>query len=359
MPMPGGAEGGTFDPAGGGYPGMPGAMGPGGASPKPGPTGPPLPEAALIHSARFLWGPKFTAALVKQLDAAADLGRGNDVAGGGNLVQIAASVPNSKVRDAVGALFLKCHSTGATALSSDGFFSRDVHDPGMLIVLKSLPRPKVTRAAAQQGVTPDSWTMASQDLVLALRDRLRDMASKPGKLKPTSESFPVRLHKNAVPEFSGMLSLPGAMGGAMNESAPSVLNVYYLRTSFTPQRPKDQEELLDHYESRTSGQRRADEARGIFWIDGVKNTPSGARRTMDVIIQAASAGGQAGMMSGAGAGAGAGQGLGAAAGGGAGGSGSFTVEIIVVDSPEPKRPASASKPPEKNGKETGSPEKGG
>jgi len=338
MSMAGGAAAGMHDSTEGGYPGMAGGTAPGGAAPKAPPKGPPLPEAALIQSAKFIWSPKFTAALVRQLDAATDIGRGSDVVSGGDFVQIAASVPNSKVRDAVGALFLKSHSTGATILSSDGFFSNDVHDPGMLLVLKSLPRPKISRAAAQQGVAPDSWTMASQELVLALRDRLRAMAAKPGKLKPTGDTFPVRLHKNAIAEFSGMLSLPGTIGAGLNESAPSVLNVYYLRTSFTPQRPKDQEELADHYESRTSGQRRADQSRGILWIDGIKNTQSGAKRSMDVIIQAASSGGQAGMMGGAGGG----PEMGGASG--MGGSGTFSIEIIVVDSPEPKVAAIAADP---------------
>jgi hypothetical protein len=335
----GGAGAGAFA-AGAAYPGMPGtgAAG-GGAGTNVTSTEPAESEAALIHAARFLWSPGFVSALVKQLNASADLGYGLVPVSGGDFVRIAASIPNAQVRQAVGELFEKCHATGVANLNSGGFFAAEVHDPGMLVTLKSLPRPKTSRAASQQAPTPDTWTAASQDLVLSLRDRMRALSAKPGKLTPVTESFPVRLHKNAVAEFSGMLTLPGTFGASLKESSPSPINVYYARTSFTSQRPRDQEDLADHYESRTSGQRRADQARGILWMDGVKTAASGTKRSLDVIIQAATGNAQGA--------AGGGEFGGAAAfsgGAGAGNSGSFTIEILVIDSPEPKQSAAAGEP---------------
>lgn len=335
----GGAGAGAFA-AGAAYPGMPGtgAAG-GGAGTNVTSTEPAESEAALIHAARFLWSPGFVSALVKQLNASADLGYGLVPVSGGDFVRIAASIPNAQVRQAVGELFEKCHATGVANLNSGGFFAAEVHDPGMLVTLKSLPRPKTSRAASQQAPTPDTWTAASQDLVLSLRDRMRALSAKPGKLTPVTESFPVRLHKNAVAEFSGMLTLPGTFGASLKESSPSPINVYYARTSFTSQRPRDQEDLADHYESRTSGQRRADQARGILWMDGVKTAASGTKRSLDVIIQAATGNAQGA--------AGGGEFGGDAAfsgGAGAGNSGSFTIEILVIDSPEPKQSAAAGEP---------------
>ena len=322
------------------YPGMTGigAAG-GGAGTNVTSTEPAESEAALIQAARFLWSPGFVSALVKQLNASADLGYGLVPVSGGDFVRVAASIPNAQVRQAVGELFEKCHATGVANLNSAGFFATEVHDPGMLVTLKSLPRPKTSRAASQQAPTPDTWTAASQDLVLSLRDRMRALSAKPGKLTPVTDSFPVRLHKNAVAEFSGMLTLPGTFGASLKESSPSPINVYYARTSFTPQRPKDQEDLADHYESRTSGQRRADQALGILWMDGVKTAASGTKRSLDVIIQAATGNAQGA--------AGGGEFGGAAAfsgGAGAGNSGSFTIEILVIDSPEPKQSAAAGEP---------------
>ncbi len=76
--------------------------------------------------------------------------------------------------------------------------------------------------------------------------------------------------------------------------------------------------------------------------NGVKTYPNGHRRSMDVIVQQASNSGQSGFEgSGPGAGGGFGGGAGgggfggsAAAGGGA--NGAYTVEIIVVDTVDPK-----------------------
>jgi hypothetical protein len=294
---------------------------------------PDLSDAALLHAAGFLWSKSSVDALVKRLNTSSDILLGGDIPAGGDFVRVAASVPNDRSRHAVQELFSKVHATGANELLGGGFFKDAVHDPGMLVVLKSLPRAKPSRSVAQQQAPPDSWTLASQDLVLSLRDSLRTLAKKPGVLTPAGENFPVRLHKNAVAEFSGVLTLPGAAGALLKDAAPSKTTVYYARTSFTPQRPRDQEDLADHYESRTGGIRRADQNRGVLWIDGVKSSQSGIRRSMDVVIQAASANNQSNGEAGF-------AGAGAMNPGGA--AGSFTVEIIVVEIADPKSGGSAS-----------------
>ena len=296
-----------------------------------------ISDAALTRSAKFLWSPKCVDALIKQIESSTDLGIGGGFIGGGDFVQIAASVPNDRVRQAVAALFLKCHATGVSSLSSVGLFLNRVHDPGMLVVLKSLPRPKVSRSTANAGqpVTLDTWTMAGQDLAISLRDRLRALSAKPGRMTPSGDSFPVRLHKNAIAEFSGMFTLPGTAGAALSESAPAITKVYYARTSFSPQRPKDQEEIADHYESRSSGVRRADQTKGILWMDGFKASQNGTKRSVDVFIEAATGGG-GGQGFGGEAAAGGVAGFGAGIGGAGGASESFSIEIIVVETTDDK-----------------------
>ncbi len=298
---------------------------------------PKLSETALMHAAGFLWGPKCTDSLVKQLNSAGDLEFGGDIPGGGDIVRIAASVPNDRVRNALFALFTKMFASGPGGLSGGGMFKSAVHDPGMLVILKSLPRTKPGRSTADQAVPLDPWTHASQDLVLSLRDRLRSLSMVPGKLTPTGDSFPVRFHKNAVAEVAGVLTLPGTLGAGLKDSAPSATKVYYARLTFNPQREKDQNELADHYESRTSGVRRADASRGVLWMDGVKGTQTGTKRTMDVIIQAASGSGQGGGFGSPDGGMASGmtRGVGIGGGGGAAG-GAFSVEIIVVETKDPK-----------------------
>jgi hypothetical protein len=327
------------------YAGMPGGAMPGTGMPGAAPGGvnvvgkPLISDAALMRSASFLWGPKFVDALVKQLDASPDIGIAPGFVGGGDFVRIAASVPNDRVRKSLANLFEKGALTSVGQLGMMGFFSTSVHDPGMLVSLKSRPRPKPTRAEAAQGMPLDAWATASLDVVMSLRDRMRVLSKTPGKLTPVTENQPIRLHKNAVAEFYGVLTLPGTAGAALNESAPSATKIYYARTSFTPEKPKDQQDLADHYESRATGIKRVSEPKGVLlWIDGFKATQTGAKRTADVIVTSSTGGGAAAAAGYGESGApGAPSGYGAAAGGGAGGA--FTIEIIVVETSDAKAPA--------------------
>ena len=352
--MPGGANGMAVGAAG--YPGaggaegysampngaMPGSGMPGAAPGTPNAAGKPIiSDAALMRAASFLWGPKCVDALVKQLDASNDIGIIPGFVGGGDFVRIAASVPNDRVRKSLAGLFEKVAPTSVGQLGMMGFFSTSVHDPGMLISMKSRPRPKPTRAEAAQGVPLDAWATASLDVVLSLRDRMRALSKTPGKFTPVTENQPIRLHKNAVAEFYGVLTLPGPAGAALKESAPAATRIYYARTSFTPEKPKDQQELAEHYESRANGIKRVSEAKGVLlWVDGFKGTQTGAKRTADVLVSS-SAGGVGAAAGGYGeAGApGAPAGYGGASAGGA--SGTFTIEIIVVETSDAKAPAAA------------------
>jgi hypothetical protein len=280
---------------------------------------------------------------VKQLDASTDIGLTPGFVGGGDFVRIAASVPNERVRKSLASLFEKTAPASVGQLGTTGFFSTSVHDPGMLIALKSLPRTKPGRTEAAQGVPLDPWATASLDVVLSLRDRMRALSATPGKLTPVTENLPVRLHKGAAAEFYGVLNLPGVAGATLKESAPAATKIYYARTSFTPEKPRDQQELAEHYESRATGIKRVSEAKGILlWVDGFKATQTGAKRTADVLVSS-SAGGSGPVSAGYGESGAPGvpSGYGAAAGGGA--SGAFTIEIIVVETSDSKTPAADAK----------------
>ena len=333
---PGGAPGLGGPPGGGGIPGMQSSMS-GMNHAADAPVGPPIPEELITPAASAMWGPKAVAAVAAKLDSA------TDVASAGDLVLLAATIPNQKVRESMLGLMSRTHGGGAEAFASLGLFDSNMRDPGLLVVLKSLPRQKPARGDDAENQPLDAWSSASRDVVLALRDRLKAAS---GSLTPAGDDLPLRLHRNATPEVAVMLTLPGAEAGALQDAAPSATKVYYARTSFSPQRARDQTTVLEHYESKSGGYLRPDKARGLNWIDGVKAT-AGVRRSMDVIIESAggsSGGGGFGAPPGFGAGDD-GAGLGAPGGGRppgfnpGGASGSYTIEVIVVEIAEPKTTA--------------------
>ena len=338
----GDGEGGFTGAAAPGYPGMNGLGGqPGMIGGQPGMNGQGTNEAVGMKSslphvslapevaakgASFLWSPKTIAAIVGQLEKATDLATASDV------LLLASTIPGAGVRNAICETFIRLHPSGSDGLNASGLFS-DVHDPGMLVILKALPR---TRPSKEAPGTMDSWTSGTESLVLALRDELKRTS---GSMKPWTDTLPIKLHKNATAEVSVMMQFPAGTSAQSKDSLPAATQVYYTRTSFTPLRERDTEDLTTHYESRTSGYSRPDVARGVMWIEGVKALPNGHRRTLDVIIQKGGAGGANPQM---GFGGAPGGGFAGAPGGGGGASGSYTVEIIVVDIVDPKSASPAA-----------------
>ena len=272
-----------------------------------------LPEISMepefvSKGASFLWSPKAVAAIVSQLEKATDLSAASD------LILLASTIPVDDVRQAICSTFLRLYPSGSDGLKSSGLFSK-VHDPGVLVVLKSLPR---TRPSKETPGIMDSWTSGTESLVLALRDELKRTS---GSMKPYTDTLPVKLHKNATAEVSVMMQFPAGPGEPAENAIPGTTQVYYTRTTFAPQKKREIEDLTNHYEGRTSGYSRPDQAKGVWWIEGVRALPNGHRRTMDVLIQTGGANGQVGFSGGA-----AGSGIG----------GTFIIEIIVVDTVDPK-----------------------
>jgi hypothetical protein len=288
-----------------------------------------FPEDRLATAAAVLWGPKAVESVIRQLSAASDMTAVADA------LQFAVTIPQKKVRDATYAALSRLHSLGAEPLRSAGVFQTPL-DPGMLVVLKSLPRSKPTRAEGGAAAPLDSWAAMNQEYVMALRNELRNLAMQPGKLQAVTDGLPLKLHRNAVPEFAGVLVLPATSDSPFQGTPPSETKVYYARTSFVPQRAREQEEIAEHYESRAGGYRRADQAKGLLWIDGVKSTPTGLKRSMDVLIQPAGTGAGGGFTPGGESGMEGSAGPGFGGPPGAGGAGGFTIEVVVVEIADPK-----------------------
>ncbi|MCA9057188.1 MAG: hypothetical protein KDA85_01760 [Planctomycetaceae bacterium] len=269
-----------------------------------------LEPATLAMAETFLWSPETVQALVGQINGISDLNQS------AALLALAAAVPVDAVRHAVSQKLKALHGSGAASLNDIKLYGTAVADPGMLAVLKTLPRTRPARGAAPTEPT-DSWALATQQYVYAIRDRLR-LAS--GSMAPAGNAIPVRLHRNATAEVSVSVTLPGEETAALGASAPGKTRIFYTRTSFAPQSPREQETVLEHYQSKTSGIAYADRKNGTMWIDGVRED-EGIRRSMDVLIS------QAGNNAGFGGGA---DGY-----GGGGGGGNYTIEVIVVEITDP------------------------
>ncbi|MGB0742417.1 MAG: collagen-like triple helix repeat-containing protein, partial [Planctomycetaceae bacterium] len=319
--MPGGMPGAPGMPGGmPGAPGMPGGMpgAPGMPGGMPGaPMGTTLPDTVLTKSREFLWSNEFATAVASQLQSSTDLSLALP------FLKLAATMPCKSVRSAAYELFARQEAAGADPLNAQSFFATSVYDPGMLVSLKSLTRPARTKSG-DETASLDSWGLARRQMVTAWAGQLRNMSLSPGgKLKSEVRGFPVRAHRGAEFDFVGQMQFGGS------EEDIATTRISYARLNFTPKRPKDQETVLKHYESSSAGIQFPDAARQLLWLDGVKTTTSGVRRTIDVLIQPGSVGATTG------GGGPPGFGGGEMPGGGMGGGSTYTIEVVVVESEDP------------------------
>ncbi|MCA9051252.1 MAG: hypothetical protein KDA89_21090, partial [Planctomycetaceae bacterium] len=279
-----------------------------------------LPQAAMLPVAGVLWSSETAGMLTERLKAAKTLEETTES------LALAANTPTQPSRKAIQELFSRLFDKGANGLVSSGVLSA-AGDPGMLPILKSLPRRRPAKAPAGGGppeMTPaDTWAMATGEYVLALRDRLRKLAEDTSI--PNEPEHRLRLHPDAPqPERSIALIGPDDAARELGEATPVATSVYYTRLVVAPEREIQMKDIVDYYEKRTKGFRREDRARGILWYDGVKKNSDGTLETMDVVIQQAGAAGAAGFAGG-----------GESGGGGQPGAFRFQIEILVVVTKDP------------------------
>ncbi len=279
---------------------------------------------AVSSAAIALWSPGTADSVSKVLADAGDLSSAVEA------LTLATNIPSDTVRRAVYDLFSRTYDQGANDLVSSGLLSTIGHDPGLLCVLKTLPRnrprPEST-TVDPTAATRESWVEATQQNVLALRDRLRGISGVAELAYTGAPAF--RLHRGAIAEASIAVVAPGDAAALLGDSAASETKIYYSRVQVAPERPIQMQEIVEYYEKTSKGFKREYRAQGILWCDGVKRA-DGDEQSMDGIIsQAGTAQGGGGEYPGSG-GEGSG-GYGPSGGGGGGGQlGQFTIETIVV-----------------------------
>jgi hypothetical protein len=298
-----------------------------------------LPEAVLKLSGEFFYTPAFAQAVAARLDQVQDL------AGSEALLRLAGSLPLQPVREALFRALEKHHAGGADALNTAGVFPDGMADPGALVVLKSLPRQRPPRSDEGEAPPMDSWTAATQQLVLNYASKLGSMSQGGGRMTANPKGFPIRAHRGAEFEYTGLLKLSPAANAAPGTGI-SETRIYYARTSFSASKERERKDALEHYRGLGAAIQRADAARGMMWMDGVKAGSTGMRRSVDVLIRSGAAGGGFGAAGGSGEPGGFGGAPGLPGGGGPGGAGQgYTIEVVMVEVADPRGVSSGSDAP--------------
>lgn len=281
-----------------------------------------LSPEQLDKVVKLLWTPAFTGQIADRI-------RATNLTDNTEIFALAGALPSTSIRKAQYQSMQANHKQGAESLLSMGLFDGVARDPGLLVVLKSLPRPKVSASSsrnrnASQGAgdpVANSWLSATGHMVSSLKNRLHEAAMASGKTQLQGKPM-IRLHAGAsAPSAVFELSWPKDARSVVSDANPSPMRIHYVRINQT-MGDRVIKKVVEHYRARTRGTKR-DIPNGV-WFDGtLKSTPTGGRISSDVVITQGNGGG------------GGYQGGGGEGGGGAIGS-SYTIELIAVEIPDPK-----------------------
>ena len=280
-----------------------------------------IPLVDVAASAPYLWRKEFLAATAHRL-AVEDEPESRD-----SLLRLAAAMPSEVVRTA---LLRRWKANWADEASALGNIGTNFLDPGLLVILKQLPRETQTRVGARQfpdtaqgqkmakeAAARKSWLRLSEAFMRQLMDRGREFAehraatmaaagtaqmlssvadfdqflnssisepaANPHPKSTASESKPLELNmrhpKGARPKLVYRSTWPDDLLGKLDSAIPDPIEVCYLRLEV--------EGDCDAVASNYSGQLKSPVTRQVDngrWVDSLKNQDDDRISSYDVLI---------------------------------------------------------------------------
>ncbi|NLF08966.1 MAG: hypothetical protein GX594_13445 [Pirellulaceae bacterium] len=227
------------------------------------------------------------------------------------LILLASTIPHDSTRFALNRLFRKHWAQGPKSLETAGLDTKVATDPGLLTVVKMLPRRDhtATRAAAARATRPvtgggkliedarkkqeteQEWCDFSYKMVVAWCKRFHAAAQarqKAAEAANTGSETPLKLpdgfaiSPNARVVASYHLVWPDAAPAGIAELDPGLLDVYYVRVEEMNTPRKATAFYSRQADLRSSDARTKDK---ITWLDNVRiGSEKGRRRSLDVLI---------------------------------------------------------------------------
>ena len=288
---------------------------------------------------------------------------------------LAGSLPMPGIRKSTFALLNDHWKSGAGPLLQRQLYQSTARDPGMVVVLKLLPRVQPKRQISGSGRSSKqretrakvSWMKTSANMVRAVTQRLYAASQKAGRPDLDPSALPFKLHRDARIRSTYELIWPADVSDRVSDgTAPGRLIVQYVRMDIEADLAS---KAFQHYKRQLKRAKDYKFSQGR-WLDSISmGSEPGIRRSIDVVFMQAAAGNAGGAAAGQYGGtadpagklggvAGAG-GIGGAAAeaaargqyggnaergayGGAGGArqqdnaGRVTIDVLVIEIPDPK-----------------------
>jgi hypothetical protein len=228
-----------------------------------------------------------------------------------HLAILACSIPTDPARASALKMLRKYWNNGPAALEAAGLPNRVVTDPGMLVLLKMLPRRDSKQAKTLSkprpgNVKPDAdrqqiaqdWMTISSKIVTSWCNRFREAAVRREKVllenskadadKPSNTPLPdyLELGADASIRTTYHLSWPQDVPPASKSLNLGSLEVYYFGIEEITKPKKAIGFYARQSQIRPADVKTLDKS---VWIDSLRTDSSGGRRSMDILISRAKA----------------------------------------------------------------------
>jgi len=272
-----------------------------------GPIDPDIPARV----ARYLWAPE----MVSQL--AAELYQVDDLEGAADLLATVSAMPVDPMRASLYATLQRNWQDGPGGIESTGVFDRVVVDPGILVVLKTMPRndpgaddssrsapwlknrtskdkyrpPGLAEVREMVGDVETEWMRVCGQMVLRLSERFEAAAvargprsgSESGAIRRTSAGYvrlPFELHDGARVVTRYELTWPHDLSEPSCRDAAGPIRISHVRIEEQNRYNK----VLAYYRHQIPNVDEHLSNQGA-WFDGLLERPeSGTRVSLDVLI---------------------------------------------------------------------------
>ena len=302
-----GPGGGGFGPGGGGLnltrgrSPLPGAIG---SDPTDGDTSKKPDNRQALQVADLLWSEAFCELLIPRLDELFSLEKES------NLVMLAATIPQDSTRAALSTLLRKRWQDGPDTLEKLGFPDQIMTDPGLLVLVKMLPRrdhgdtvsraaPQPararpgTRSAEKRALAEQAWMNVSKDLVTAWRKRFQaaalakkqeeedwGLAAQEATPTPLPSNFTLNSPAKVIASYHAIW--PEETPAGLSIENPSMLEIHYLYIEETNIPKKTVSYYARQAQTRLANARILDNS---VWFDDMRVMPkTDGQRSVDVFI---------------------------------------------------------------------------
>ncbi len=241
----------------------------------------PEERQRVVH---YMWNSDLFGLVEQRVSAIRRLGPENEHH---DFLVLASMLPIPSVRQSVHAILESQWRRGAGALKSVDFFLEVARDPGLMVVLKSLPRSanrataKLTASKRAEVAAKNSWLEVSGHLLFALMKRLHKATQNSSGSGDTGGPLPIKLHRGAQVADEFKLNWPNeAQDMDALEAAP--LSLHYVRMEPDVFSVKNRMEYEKQFRRRE--QRKL--ANGVYWFDALRSgNREGYKQSVDVLIQ--------------------------------------------------------------------------